>query len=217
MIAFDGPLVLYGSTTSPFVRKVRACLLELQTEHTFELTPPWSPTSGVERINPLQKVPALKLADGTLLYDSRVIVQYLDARQPAYGLIPRDPSRRLLALRLEAVADGVGDAAALHIQEGWRAPEARSAFWLDRQRHKVHAGFAAMDEQLAPWMPLAGTPTLAHIAVGAAVGFVSFWMPELAWREAHPRLAELMQSLSSRAAWAATEPYLLPGAKFPSL
>jgi len=176
---FDGDLVVFGSSTSPFVRKVRVALMEKQMPHRFEVMPPWSPASGVERLNPLRKVPALGLADGSHLVDSRVIVQYLEARQPAMPLLPSDPAERIAALQMEALADGIGEAAALWTQEGWRKSEVRSRFWMDRQRAKVMDGIAVLEQRIRPWLPRAGEHLpLVPIAVGAALDFSSFWMPD---------------------------------------
>jgi glutathione S-transferase len=213
----DGDLVLYGSTTSPFVRKVHVSLLEKGLPHRFELVSSWSPTGGIERLNPLRKVPVLGLDDGICLADSRVIVQYLDLRSPQPALAPTDPLRRLEALRIEAIADGVAEAAALCVQEGWRAESARSAVWSSRQRSKVDAGLAALEDAIEPWLPDGAPLTLAPIATGAALAFTAFWMPDLAWRATSPRLAALLQRLDGYPSWQATKPYLPEGAKFPAL
>lgn len=214
---FDGELVLYGSTTSPFVRKARMALLEKSIAHRFELTPPWSPTGGVEKLNPLHKVPALGLGDGTYVYDSRVIVQYLEARQPEPSLLPATPQARIEVLRIEALADGLSDAVALYVQEGWRRSEARSAFWIDRQLAKVRASIVALEGDIAPWMPTTGPLQLAPIAVGAAIAFTSFWISDLDWRNSAPRLMELWDRLETVDSWQRTRPYLAQGAAFPKL
>jgi glutathione S-transferase len=215
---FEGELVLFGSSTSPFVRKVRVALLEKALAHRFELTPPWSPTSGIEQRNPLRKVPALGLSDGTHLIDSRVIIQYLEARQPDPPLLPGSPAERIGALHIEALADGIGEAVALWTQEGWRSPEARSRFWLDRHQAKVAHGIVVLEQHIEPWLPALGEPlTLVPIAVGAALGFASFWMPDLLWRNTAPRLGVLADRLAAREAWRQTAPFLAPGATFPRL
>ncbi|MBC7940038.1 MAG: glutathione S-transferase N-terminal domain-containing protein [Chitinophagaceae bacterium] len=210
-------LVLYGSSTSPFVRKVHVALMVKGLRHRFELAPPWSPTAGVERLNPLHKVPVLELGDGRRLFDSRVIVQYLDVLQPAPPLLPTDPAQKIAVLQVEALADGVAEAVALHTQEGWRQPASRSAFWLDRQRQKVVAGIAALETEMEPWMPAAGPLQLPAIAAGAALGFTAFWLPHLEWRATAPRLAVLVERLDRVDAWRQTRPYLAAGAKFPVL
>lgn len=220
MFPFDGDLVLFGSTTSPFVRKARVALLEKGLAHRFELRPPWSPTSGVDALNPLSKVPALALANGDILFDSRVIVQYLELRKPRPALLPDNPGQRLAALRIEALADGVGDAAALRIQETWRQPAAQSPFWIERQMAKVKEGLAALDRDIEPFLPAPGSVTplnLACIATGSALGFVTFWLPELAWRAERPHLERLWHALETRPSWQQTQPYLAEGARFPSL
>lgn len=213
----DSELVLYGSTTSPFVRKVRVALIEKSMAHRFELTPPWSAVAGVEKLNPLHKVPVLELRDGRRVFDSRVIVQYLDLLQPARPILPPDPVHRIAALQIEALADGINDAVALYTQEGWREPASRSAFWLDRQRQKVVAGIAALEIEIGPWLPAEGPLKLAAIATGAALGFIAFWLPDLNWRASAPRLADLCDRLDRMDAWKQTRPYLAEGAKFPML
>ena len=216
MTASSG-VVLYGSTTSPFVRKIRVALIEKGIDYRFELTPPWSPTSGVEKLNPLRKVPVLKLADGTLLADSRVIVQYLDVVHPTPLLLPLDPLQRIAVLQTEALADGISEAVALYVQEGWRAPNSRSAFWLDRQKKKVVEGIAALETDMQTWSTTGGPLQLAAIATGAALNFTSFWLPDLNWQASAPRLVMLCQSLEGINAWNETRPILAHGAKFPSL
>jgi glutathione S-transferase len=102
-------LVLYGTTTSPFGRKVRLALLELGVPFRFEPKSAWNPASEVDRLNPLEKVPVLGLGNGALLWDSRVIVQMLDAHRPGV-LLPSDRDARIAALQGEALADGVCEA-----------------------------------------------------------------------------------------------------------
>ena len=214
-------LVLFGSSTSPFVRKVRVALLEKGIPHRFELASAWAPDSRIGTLNPLHKVPVLRWPDGQVLSDSRVIVQALELRHPLPALLPLDGETRLQALQLEALADGVCDAAALFTQEGWRQPAARSAFWCQRQRNKVEAGLQALDDAIAPWLPDAAADAaplgLVPIAVGSALGFVSFWMRDLDWAAGAPRLADLAQRLDGRPAWVATAPHLPEGASFPQL
>jgi glutathione S-transferase len=216
-MTLDGPVTIFGSTTSPFVRKVRVCCLEAGLPHEFKLTPPWSPTAGVDRLNPLHKVPALGLADGTLLFDSRVIAQYVHLRAPQAGLIPTDAARLIEVLQIEAVADGVGDAVALYTQEGWRREEARSTIWLQRQRDKVEKGLAWLNDALASRQSAGPGPDLAEIATGCALGFATFWIRDLPARSTWPVLAARDAAWQQRAAWRETTPFLAAGAGFPAL
>lgn len=216
-MTFEGDVTLYGSTTSPFVRKVRVCLMEKQIPHRFEITPPWSAAGGVDRLNPLHKVPVLRLQDKTLLHDSRVIVQYLEARDGSRPLLPADAAARIEALKLESVADGISDAVALYTQESWRQPHARSDYWLKRQRQKIEEGAKALEIATAGRAPVAELIQLEHIAIGAALCFVSFWLPELEWRDESPRLCNLCGSLEEFDSWIQTRPHLAPGASFPKL
>lgn len=209
---------LIGSGTSPFVRKVRVAMIEKGIGHDFEASPAWNPASPANVLNPLQKVPVLCWPGRAPLFDSPVIVQALELWVPAPALLPADPERRLQALQIEALADGVCDAAALYTQEGWRAPETRSAYWLERQRAKVSGGLAALEASIEPWLPPDGqVPNLAALAAGAAVAFVSRWQPAIAAENAGPRMEELLRRLEQRPAWRTTHPVVPAGAMFPRL
>jgi glutathione S-transferase len=213
---FTGEVVLHGSGTSPFVRKVRVALIELGVPHVFAPAAPWSAQGQPQLLNPLKKVPVLQLSGGHVLFDSKVIVQYLDLRC-AGALLPVDRSARIEVLQAEALADGVGDAAALLTQEAWRASAARSAFWMTRQRDKIVSGIDALEQSLTRWSATDLPNCIAPIAVRSALGFVSFWQPELDWACRAPRLSALCGDLDARPAWTETVPKLPAGASFPSL
>jgi glutathione S-transferase len=209
---------LIGSGTSPFVRKIRVALMEKGIEHHFDPRSSWNPESPANRLNPLQKVPVLEWPGRAPLFDSRVILQALDHWVPSPPLMPADRDGQLLALQLEALADGASDAVALFTQEGWRAPEARSSYWLERQRTKITAGLTALDAAIAPWLPdVDQPPSLPAIAAGSAHAFARFWQPELVQALDLPRLDALSARLALRAAWTSTAPSLPPGATFPKL
>lgn len=199
---------LIGSLSSPYVRKVRVMIAEKALDCPLLLEDVWAADSKIQRSNPLGKVPCLILDDGRALYDSRVICGYLDSLPPAHTLIPAAVSERIEVRRWEALADGVLDAAVLiRLEHTLRAPGERSDKWLARQRGKVTAGLQAMAEQLdgGEWCA-AGRYTLADIAVGCALGWLSFRLPELDWRGEHPVLARHFDRLSSRPAFASTAP-----------
>lgn len=198
---------LIGSLASPFARKVRIVLAEKKIDYEFELDNPWKPDAKTPAFNPLGKVPVLVLDDGTTLFDSRVIVEFLDNASPLTRLFPAENRERIEVRRWEALADGVLDAGILARLEGQRDAKAKSAAWIDRQMGKVRAGLAAMDEGLGdkPWCAGNGY-TLADVAVGACLGWLDFRYPKLDWKKERPNLARLFAKLSERPSFADTLP-----------
>ena len=198
---------LIGSLTSPYVRKVRIVLAEKKLECGFELELPWAVDSKVSQVNPLGKVPVLLLDDGTPLYDSRVIVEYLDSTTANNRLIPANGRERLMVRRWEALADGINDAAASAFLEGKRVPEQQSAEWISRQRGKISLGLKTMSDELAQqaWCHAKGF-SLADIAVGVTLGYIAFRNPDIRWRGQYPNLAKLYDKLMLRTAFIETVP-----------
>lgn len=197
---------LIGTLTSPYVRKVRVVLAEKKLDCQFELDDVWSEGTRIAHSNPLGKVPCLVLDDGRALYDSRVIVDYLDALAPMPLLIP--PDRRLEVGLWQALADGVLDAAvSARLEQTWpgRREGERSTAWIARQMQKIEAALTAMAKDLGngPWcVPGAGF-TLADVAVGAALNYLDLRFPDLGWRQAHATLARLYDGqLAPRASFA---------------
>ncbi|MDR1662354.1 MAG: glutathione S-transferase N-terminal domain-containing protein, partial [Azoarcus sp.] len=139
---------LIGSLTSPFVRKVRVVLAEKKIECGFEIDSPWTPESNVPKLNPLGKIPALALDDDIVLFDSRVISEYLDNVAPNNKLMPAPNRERTEVKRWEALADGVCDAAALVFLERKRPETQQSADWIARQKDKILRGLEYMDLDL---------------------------------------------------------------------
>ena len=198
---------LFGTPASPYTRKVRIVLAEKKIDYDFEQESPWEPSSAVAGKNPLGKVPVLELEDGTVLYDSRVIVEFLDNASPNAKLIPADKRERVEVRRWEALADGVLDAGVLVRLENLRAETERSRSWIDRQNGKVQSGLAAMNRELGERQWCAGNAySLADIAVGACLGWLSFRFPQLDWRSAHANLARAMDKLSERQSFIDTVP-----------
>ena len=198
---------LIGSIASPFVRKVRIFAAEKRIEFEFELDSVHSPDAKVAAVNPLGKIPALLLDDGSALFDSRVIVEFLDTVSPIAKLIPSDSRERIEVKRWEALADGVLDAAILARMENARKSGEKSPAWSDRQMNKVARGLAAMDEQLGdkPWC--AGSAfSLADIAVGACLGWLDFRYATLGWKDRHANLARHLAKLAERPSFAETAP-----------
>jgi glutathione S-transferase len=209
---------LIGSSTSPFVRKVRVMLIEKSIEHDFELAPAWNPASPANELNPLQKVPVLEWPGRGVWFDSRVIAQALEAWVPAPALWPANPDDRLSALQLEALADGVADAAALLTQESWRPEAARSSAWVERQTSKIRRGLQTLDRSEAVQAaPRASVPTVDVIASLAAWDFTRYWQPALAEALPLPALRAAALAFEGRTSWTMTAPWMPEGAKPPRL
>ena len=198
---------LIGSDASPFARKVRIVLAEKKMEYEFEAEDPWSEKSGIWQSNPLGQVPVLLLEDGKPIFDSRVIVEFLDNASPRGKLIPTDNRERIEVRRWEALADGVLDAGVLIRRERARPKAEQSAAWIERQLNKMDAGLKMMAQDLGdnPWCT-GISYTLADIAVGACLAWLAFRFPEISWRESQPNLARLMAKLEERPSFADTSP-----------
>jgi len=200
---------LIGSPTSPYVRKVRIVMAEKKLDYQFEDADVWG-SDDILEANPLGKVPCLVMEGGEAVFDSRVIVEYLDARSPLARLIP-EPNRERTEVRTwEALADGIVDALLLaRLEATWsgRTPEQRSQAWIDRQMKKVHASLEAMSTGLAekPWCSGIHM-TLADIAVGCALAYLAFRFPQVSWREERPNLARLADKLNARQSFIDTMP-----------
>ncbi len=198
---------LIGSLTSPFVRKVRIVAAEKFIEYEMVVDVPWNEDSQVPNFNPLGKVPVWVLEEGKTLFDSRVIVEYLDSISPAGHVLPKEPRPRILVKRWEALADGVCDAAAAIFLEKKRPVPQQNPDWIRRQMGKVTAGLKAMSDDMSNQTWCTGeTFCLADIAVGCALGYLEFRFPEIDWRRSHPNLSELYDRLMLRAPFKETMP-----------
>jgi glutathione S-transferase len=199
-------LTLRSSPSSPFVRKVRIAASVLGLDREIGLAPAdtMNASDTVRLQNPLGKIPALVLEDGAVLFDSRVILEYLDHRAGGGRIIPTDVDARLAALRLQALADGMMDASVLLVYEGrWRAPERHEPKWIEHQAGKVERTLAALEA--AP-PALSPTPDVGQIALACALGYRDFRFGE-AWRRDHPRLVAWLDRFAARVpAFAATAP-----------
>ena len=202
---------LIGSTTSPYVRKVRIVMAEKKLDYQFLLDNVWSADTRIAASNPLGKVPCLVMEGGEAVFDSRVIVEYLDTLSPVGKLIPSTGRERAEVRIWEALADGLLDAAILaRLERTWtgRADSERSAAWIARQMAKVDQALAAMSSGLGEntWCSPGVHLTLADIAVGCALGYLSFRFPAIAWREQHLNLARLADKLATRQSFIDTLP-----------
>jgi glutathione S-transferase len=198
---------LIGSHTSPFVRKVRIVLAEKKIECEFVVESPWTADSKVPDFNPLGKVPVLLLDDETPLFDSRVIVEYIDNVTPNNKLFPAPNRERTEVKRWEALSDGICDAALAIVLERKRPVREQSGEWIARQLDKVTRTLEFMSEQLGDKAFCTGTHfSMADIAVGTALGYLCFRFPDIAWQEQHPNLAKLYDKVMQRPSFADTIP-----------
>jgi glutathione S-transferase len=199
---------LIGSFASPYVRKVRVVMAEKKLDYSFIPENVWSAETTIHESNPLGKIPCLIMEDGGAMFDSRVIVEYLDTLTPVGKLIPNQGRERAGVKCWEALADGVLDAAVLVRLERTLRPQAQqSQAWIDRQMGKVQEGLKAMSTGFGDTPFCAGNAyTLADVSVGCALGWLSFRFPEIDWRGDHPNLARLFDKLSERASFRDTVP-----------
>jgi glutathione S-transferase len=200
---------LIGSLTSPYVRKVRIVMAEKKLDYQFILEDVWS-SDAIVKSNPLGKVPCLVLEGGEAVFDSRVIVEYVDTLSPVGKLIPASGRERVEVRTWEALADGLLDASILARLEqtfAGRSEGQRSQAWIDRQMAKVSATVKAMGLGLGDKPFCSGVHfSLSDIAVGCALGYLDYRFPQIDWRGEHPNLARLHDKLATRASFADTAP-----------
>jgi glutathione S-transferase len=180
-------MILRSSPASPFGRKVRIAISLLGLADKIEVreTDLNDPADSIRVQNPLGKVPALIVDDGTVYYDSRVILEYLDHLAGGGRIIPREPKARFAALRLQALCDGICDASLLQIYEDrYRPADKRVQSWLDRQAEKVARGLAALEAAPPKLDPV---PDVGQIALACALGYRDLRFGG-SWRKDHPRL-----------------------------
>lgn len=201
---------LIGSSSSPYVRKVRITMAEKKLDYQYVTENVWAPETRISESNPLGKVPCLVMEGAEALFDSRVIVEYLENLSPVGKLIPGNGRERAEVKTWEALADGILDAAVLaRLEATWdgRTKAQRSQVWIDRQLAKIDASLKAMARGLADKPFCAGIHlSLADIAVGCALGYLDFRFPEITWRTAHPNLTKLQDKLMLRASFIDTAP-----------
>ena len=201
---------LLGSTSSPYVRKVRVVMAEKKLDYAFVTEDVWGSDTKIALSNPLGKVPCLIMEGAEALFDSRVIVEYVDTLSPVGKLIPTMGRERAEIKTWEALADGLLDASILaRLEATWahRTAEQRSQAWIDRQMVKVVDAVKAMGHGLSDKPYCAGIHlTLADIAVGCALGYLDFRFPQLDWRTDNPNLVKLYDKLMQRPSFADTLP-----------
>jgi glutathione S-transferase len=200
---------LIGSLTSPYVRKVRVVMAEKKLDAHFVLEDVWG-NDAILKANPLGKVPCLVLDGGEAVFDSRVIVEYLDTLSPVGKLIPPPGRERTEVRTWEALADGILDAAILaRLEATWsgRTEGQRSQAWIDRQMSRVQASLKAISQGLGekPWCT-GNHFTLADVAVGCALGYLDFRFGHLDWRGDYANLAKFSDKVAARPSFVDTLP-----------
>jgi glutathione S-transferase len=202
-------MILRSSPASPFGRKVRLAVSSLGLDNDVKVEPADTGdlNDNVRQQNPLGKIPVLIAEDGNAYYDSRVILDYLDDRAGGGKIVPRDGAQRLLALRLQALADGILDASILTVYENrWRQTEKHEPKWLEHQAGKVSRGLAALEAAPPPLDMPGGLPHVGQIALACALGYRDFRFGG-SWRGEHPKLVAWLDDFSARVpAFAATKP-----------
>ena len=198
---------LIGTPASPFTRKVRIVLAEKRIEYEFVVDAPGDPDTRVPDFNPLGKVPVLITDDGTTVFDSRVIVEYLDSASPVARLIPDDIRSRIQVRRWEALADGCTDATIALAAEKRRPADQQIARNISRQQGKVDRALGAMAEDLGSRNWCSGESySLSDIAVACSLGYLDLRLPDLNWRKSYPNLQKLTDRLSRRPSFRDTAP-----------
>lgn len=202
-------MTLFHNPASPFVRKVLVLLHETGQQDRVALQlsqlTPVKPDQKLIDDNPLSKIPALRLANGSVIHDSRVILDYLDHQHVGNPLIPRDGSARWRRLTLASLADGIMDAAVLvRYETALRPVEKHWAPWLDEQRNKIRRAVAELEQDAIA--ELASHFDIASISVACALGYLDFRHPDLQWRSDNPKLAAWYAEVSQRPSMLQTQP-----------
>ena len=198
---------LIGSTSSPYVRKVRVVLAEKKIEYQYELDDVWSPESRLRTLNPLGQVPTLVMDDGGALFDSSVIAEYLDNLTPVHRLVPPNGRSRIEVKIWEVLGDGLLDAALLvRLEQTLRTEAQRSPTWIARQMSKIEGALQSMSNMLADkaWC-VDGRYSLADISLGCTLGYLDFRFPSLGWRAQFSNLARHAEKLFDRPSFQETE------------
>ncbi|MGB8337470.1 MAG: glutathione S-transferase [Burkholderiales bacterium] len=198
---------LLASLTSPYARKVRIVLAEKRIEYQLVKENAWNADSTVPQFNPLGKVPVLVLDDGSSLFDSRVIVEFLDTVTPVSRLIPTPTRQRIAVKRWEALGDGICDAASTVVLERKRVQSQQNPEWIERQYGKVHAGLKAMAQELGEKTWCTGDSfNLADISAGCALAYLAFRFPEIHWNRDYPNLMKFADKIAKRQSFRDTVP-----------
>lgn len=199
---------LLSATPSPYARKVRITLAEKGIPFELLTEVPWDSDSSTPQYNPLEKLPVLLCDDGTSVYESRFILEWLEVKHPIPRLTPGDMDDILAVKRFEVLADGVCDAAVLLFWERAREPEKRSAEWAARQRRKVEGGLREISRLLGNGSYCVGESfTLADVSVGSLLRWLEIRAEDIPWRRDYPNLAALSDRLEQRASFRDSVPF----------
>ncbi|RAU23348.1 glutathione S-transferase [Paramagnetospirillum kuznetsovii] len=194
------------SPTSPYVRKCVIVAKEtgLEARLSLEPTNAWAPDTDLTKDNPLSKVPALITEGGEVLFDSPVICEYLDSLHDGHKLVPPSGGARWAQLKLQALADGILDAAlAKRIETAMRPEDKRWTGWVERQGNAIARGLDVLEEDCAAW---GADFMIGQITVVAALSYLDFRFPTEDWRSARPKLAAWAEAIAKRRSVAETEP-----------
>lgn len=199
-------MILVASPTSPFARKIRVQLLEKNLPFELHATVPWDADTDVKQYNPLGKVPALVDDKQRHWVDSPVIAEYIETLPSAIRLVPTDPLAAVKVRQIEALADGVCEAAIAIFLEKKRDPAQQSESWIARQQEKVDAGIKALDKHLSynEWM--CHSYSLADITVVSVLEWYSFRFPHDNWKKQYPKLAGYIERVGERESFKQTRP-----------
>ena len=198
---------LIFATPSPFARKIRVVLREKRIKVSEQVDLPWNRNAIVSNSNPLGKVPVLISDDGNAIYDSRVIIEYLETLRYKPAIIPRDPRRRVWVRQIEALADGIADAAVLIILEKHRLEKIQSVDWITRQQLKINAGVLALDKQLGESLLFCDDKlSIADISTACTLGYLDLRLPDYDWRGNAKNLLALSTSMEKRISFKETKP-----------
>ncbi|MDQ7018275.1 MAG: glutathione S-transferase N-terminal domain-containing protein [Robiginitomaculum sp.] len=194
---------LYYSQTSPYARKIRVVIAEkgLEDQVDLNLCNPFENPESLRKINPLGKVPALILPEGTVLYDSRVIADYLDARSPRPALIPPNGAKRWAVLRQQALGDGITDAAVAMVMETRRPAAQQSTHWKTRWQSAIERALGVLETEISD---LQRDSHLGQISIGCALGYLDFRLSDFDWRKSHPKTALWYADFAQRPSMRAT-------------
>ncbi|MGE0765729.1 MAG: glutathione S-transferase C-terminal domain-containing protein [Hyphomicrobiaceae bacterium] len=196
-----------SATPSPYARKVRIALIEKGIPFTLKTEVPWDAETETPKWNPLEKLPVLITEAGEGIYESRFILEWLEARHPTPPMLPDEVDACLAARQMEVLADGVCDAFVLHFWERHRAPEHQSAEWLARQRRKIDGGLQEIARRIGTREFAIGDRFgLGDIAAATVAGYLTVRWPDLKWRDAYPHLAAYCDRMERRSSFAATKP-----------
>jgi glutathione S-transferase len=200
-------LKLISATPSPYARKVRIALAEKGIPFELITEVPWNSTTATPKYNPLEKLPVLLLEDGGSVYESRFILEWIEAKLPGPSMLPEDLDDMLFARRVEVVCDGVCDALVVLFWERHRPEEQQSTEWKARQMRKVDGGMRALAEWAGTREFVVGERFgLADIATGTVCRYLDVRFPDYPWRERHPDLSAYSDRMERRPSFMSSVP-----------